>query len=197
MIESIRGRLLSKQPMFVRVEVNGLGYGVRIPVSTYDRIGEVGSEVKLFTYLHVREELLQLYGFHDGCQKTLFSMLLSVAGVGPRIALGVLSALSVNEVQRALESDDVALLTSIPGVGKKTAQRIILDLKEKAPPGIPGDAAEGEPVPGRLLEDEAVSALVSLGSKRAEASKAVRGAVEALGRDSSLEEVVKSAIKSL
>ncbi len=195
MIEAIRGKLLSKEPMYVRVDVNGLGYGVHVPVSTYERLGEPGSEVQLYTYLHVREDLLQLYGFHEARQRGLFAILLSVSGVGPRIALGILSVLSVDEFSRAIESDDVRVLTSIPGVGKKTAQRVVLELRERLPAVAGREVRAGEPQ--GQLESDAVAALVSLGSKSPEAARVVREAREQLGNEARLEDIVKFALRHL
>ncbi len=197
MIEAIRGKLLAKEPMYVRVDVNGIGYGVHVPVSTYERLGQPGSEVQLYTYLHVREELLQLYGFHEARQRGLFAMLLSVSGVGPRIALGILSVLSVDEFRRAIKSDDVRVLTSIPGVGKKTAQRVVLELRERLPAGVAREEETGAGPPRGQLESEAVAALISLGSRSTEAARAVREAREQLGSEARLEDIVKFALKHL
>ncbi|NOX96865.1 MAG: Holliday junction branch migration protein RuvA [Nitrospirae bacterium] len=200
MIDHIRGQLALKTPTYLRVEVNGIGYGVHIPLSTYDNLAKTGEKIELYTFLHVREDCLQLFGFKTAEEKEIFEMLVSVSGVGPRLALRILSGLSVREFREAIGQENLRLLTAIPGVGKKTAQRLVIELKEKI--GIALAVEETEkaaktPEEARLIND-AVSALLSLGCKPAEATKAVKEAKISLpDKGSSLEELVKDALKHL
>src|SRR4030042_6322476 len=131
MIDSLRGKLAYKSPTYIRVDVNGLGYGVNIPVSTYNSLGEIGDDISLFTYLHVREDIMRLYGFKTEDELATFKLLISVTLIGPQLALGILSSISSDEFKKAIIEDDFNKLDSVPGVGKKTAQRIVIELKEK------------------------------------------------------------------
>lgn len=199
MIDHIRGQLALKSPTYVRVEVNGVGYGVHIPLSTYDYLAETGEEIELYTFLHVREDCLQLFGFKTAEEKELFEMLVSVSGVGPRLALRILSGLSVREFREAIGQENLRLLTAIPGVGKKTAQRLVIELKEKI--GIALAAEEAEkiaktPEEGQLIND-AISALISLGCKPFEAAKAVKEARVSSPKEIPLEPLIKEALKHL
>ena len=195
MISSIRGKLKIKSPTHIVVEVDGIGYGIHIPLSTYDKLEGVGSEVNVETYLHVREDSLQLYGFKTVEEKELFELLLSVSGVGPKIALGSLSGLSAKEIKEAIAKENLPVLTTLRGIGKKTAQRIILELREKI--GLlPEERLEKKPAEIRLSRD-AVNALISLGCKLVEAKEAVRKAEEELAGSPSLEDLIKYALKLL
>jgi Holliday junction DNA helicase RuvA len=195
MISSIRGKLKVKSPTYIVVEVNGVGYGIQVPLSTYDKLEEVGSEVEIETYLYVREDNLQLYGFGTLEEKDLFELLISVNGVGPKIALGALSGLSAKEIKEAIAEEKLTLLTTLSGIGKKTAQRIILELREKI--GLPpGEELRRKPGEIELFKD-AVNALISLGCRPAEARKAVRKAEEELPGDTPLENLIKYALKLL
>jgi Holliday junction DNA helicase RuvA len=139
MISTLQGTLLSKTPTELVIDVGGVGYGVQIPLSTFEATGDVGSTVKLHTHLHVREDVLQLYGFASVQERTVFRMLVSVSGVGPRMAQGILSGSSVSEFKSHITQGDFSALTAIPGVGKKMAERLIVELREKV------ERAESEP----------------------------------------------------
>jgi Holliday junction DNA helicase RuvA len=177
-IAHLRGRLLHKKPQSAVVEVGGVGYLVTIPLGTYYRLGEVGDEVSLLTHTHVREDALSLFGFLTDSEKALFERLIEVSGVGPRLAVSILSGIEVEELVAALRASDVARLTRVPGVGKKTAERLVLELKDK----VQGIVAEREVPPGQAgtAKDDLVSALVHLGYSRPEAE---RGADRALRED--------------
>ena len=179
MIAQLRGRLLRKAPQEAVVDVGGVGYRVAIPLSTFYRLGEDGSEVSLLTHTHVREDILALFGFLTAGEQALFERLISVAGVGPRLAINVLSGIEAPDLVAALRSSDVARLTRIPGVGKKTAERLILELKDKMPATLP-TAEAATPEGSGSAKDDLVSALVHLGYSRPEAE---RGADRALKED--------------
>ena len=195
MIAQLRGNLLLKQPTYILVDVNGVGYGLHIPLSTYSSLGKPGEDVLLYTYLHVREDCLQLYGFATPKEKELFCLLISVTGVGPRLGLAVLSGLGAEEVGRAIGEADVERLRRISGVGKKTAERLVVELRDKV--GTRGGGEVEVLTAIAPLEGEAVNALVSLGSRAKEARRAVERAREILGAGASLEDLIREALKSL
>jgi Holliday junction DNA helicase RuvA len=177
MIAQLRGRLVRKQPQEVVVDVGGVGYRVAIPLSTFYRLGEVGGEVELLTHTQVREDVLALFGFLTPAEQALFERLIAVSGVGPRLAVSILSGIEAPELVAALKTSDVARLTRIPGVGRKTAERLVVELKDRMA-GLEAAAAEpaAEAAPSSAKED-LVSALVHLGYSRPEAE---RGAERAL-----------------
>jgi len=170
-IAQLRGAILRKGPQEVVVDVAGVGYKVAIPVSTFYRLGEPGSEVELRTYTHVREDTLALYGFLTGAEQELFERLISVGGVGPKLAVNILSGIEVPELVAALRTSDVSRLTRVPGVGKKTAERLIVELKDKMPAAVPEETPMA-PATGRPKED-LLSALVNLGYSRGEVERGV------------------------
>jgi Holliday junction DNA helicase RuvA len=197
-IAQLRGRLLRKEAQEAVVDVGGVGYRVTIPVSTFFRIGEVGQDVTLLTHTHVREDVLALFGFLTATEQALFERLIAVSGVGPKVAIAILSGIEAPELVTALRSGDVARLTRVPGVGKKTAERLVLELKDKVQ-GLAGAGAEAEarlPPPGAPTED-LVSALVHLGYSRSEAEKGVARAVEAAGDEGRFEELLRRALRAL
>jgi len=180
MIAHLRGILLEKHPNQAVVEAGGVGYDVAIPVSTFSALPEPGAEVRLKIHTHVREDSLSLYGFLSDEEKLLFERLITVSGIGPRLAITVLSGLPVAELFAAIRAGAVERLTRIPGVGRKTAERIVLELREKLPP----PAAGGETVPAGALgavEQDVLSALINLGCTAAAAEAAVRKARAAVG----------------
>jgi holliday junction DNA helicase RuvA len=170
-IAHLRGRILRKGPQEVVLDVGGVGYRVAIPVSTFYRLGEPGAEVELRTYTHVREDTLALYGFLTAAEQDLFERLISVGGVGPKLAVNVLSGIEVPELVRALRTSDVSRLTRVPGVGRKTAERLIVELKDKMPAAV-ADEAPMAPAAGGPKED-LLSALVNLGYSRGEVERGV------------------------
>ncbi len=180
MIASLSGRLEDRQPNRLIVDVGGVGYEVFVPLSTFYRLGEVGSEVALRVHTHVREDAIALYGFATGVEQQIFERLISVSGIGPRLALTVLSGIEPADFVRAVEGGDVARLTTIPGVGKKTAERMCLELKDRLPvAGLPEPGlSAGETVPPPDLRRDLLSALLNLGYHRPLAEKAVDGALK-------------------
>ena len=173
MIAHLRGRLLSKTPQTAVVEAGGVGYEVTISIPTFTALPGEGNEVALLVYTHVREDALALFGFTTATEKRLFEKLLSISGIGPKLAITVLSGLPPERLIAAIHGQDHATLTRIPGVGKKTAERIVLELKDKlnelAPTTIAGVATP--------MSEDVLSALVNLGYPRATAQKAVEAAV--------------------
>ncbi|HUI31847.1 MAG TPA: Holliday junction branch migration protein RuvA [Candidatus Acidoferrales bacterium] len=197
MIYRITGRLAAKNPTMLVVEVNGLSYEVNVPLSTYERVGRESSEVSLYTILVVREDDLQLYGFATEDERKLFKLLTSVSGIGPRTALSLLSSANVGDIFGFIANSNLQALTSIPGIGKKTAERVVLELRDKVlklDVGVLHEALEGK----EEIRSEAVDALLALGYSRIQSEKAVR---EALKNDSSaansVEELVRSALKEV
>ncbi len=200
MIAYLSGKLLEKQATAVILDVSGVGYEVTIPLSTFYELGEVGDTVELRIYTHVREDALLLYGFATLLEQELFERLIGVSGIGPKVALAVLSGIEPQELIRAIERGDLARLTAIPGVGKKTSERIVLELKDRLPrahvaPIAAGDAASDAPV----LRDDVVSALVNLGYHRPLAEKAAEAAIKTLGStpDAGFERMLKQALREL
>ncbi len=179
MIAHLRGTLLEKHPNQAVIEAGGVGYDVAIPVSTYTALPEAGQEVRLRIHTHVREDAIQLFGFSTGEEKMLFEKLISVSGIGPKLGMTVLSGLAAADLITAIRAGATERLVRIPGVGKKTAERIILELREKLPEvaGATTPAAAGD---GRAafsaLEQDVLSALTNLGCAAAAAEAAVRKA---------------------
>ena len=176
MIASLRGRLLEKHPNFVIIDAGGVGYAVTVPVSTFSHIGGIGEEVRLLIYTHVREDTLALYGFADGREKELFEKLITISGIGPRLAVTILSGLPTDELLDAIRVGDAKRLTRIPGVGRKTGERIALELREKLESLDADERPEGVSLSDAMQQD-VVSTLVNLGCNRSAADKAVRKAV--------------------
>jgi len=195
MIASISGKLIRKNPTWIVVESGGIGFHISIPLSSYDAFGETGRDIRVLTHLHVREDALQLFGFSSEAERKLFLLLISVSGIGPRLAQGILSGIAVGDFEQAVRGNDLDSLMKVPGIGKKTAERLVLELKEKI--GEAGSTAEPSAAPDRSpLEEEAVLALVSLGYKRAQAQEAVRKTLKQ-DRSMTLEETLRRALRIL
>lgn len=197
MIALLRGRVVEKHPNRVVVDVHGVGYDVQVPLSTFYDVGEPGGDVLLRVHTYVREDALQLFGFLTDLEKQLFERLLAVNGIGPKLAIAVLSGMPPADLLTAVQRADVASLTGIPGIGKKTAERMVLELRDRlAHLVIPGPAASAETAtPLETLRSDLVSALENLGYHRPQAEKAVK-AVTSDGVDS-FEESLKAALKEL
>lgn len=198
MIASLRGRLAEKHPNRIVVDVGGVGYDVHVPLSTFYRLGEPGADVSLRIHTHVREDALALYGFGTAFEQRLFEKLIDVSGIGPRLALAVLSGIEPVDLARAIQDGNVVRLTSIPGVGKKTAERIALELRDKLPPGgAPGgEAPPAVRTDGEVMRDDLLSALVNLGYHRPLAEKAVESALRKSDAPT-LEGLLKLALREL
>ena len=190
MIAQLAGALAYKSPEHLVIDVHGVGYQVLVSLNSFYRLPEPDHPVRLLIHTHVREDALQLYGFIDREEKELFLLLMSVAGIGPRLALNILSGTPSHELLDALEAGDLVRLVAIPGVGKKTAERLVLELRDKIKL-VRAARAGGEP-PVSGLEAEAVSALVNLGYRRNEAERAVKAAGAAGAGE--LEAVIRTAL---
>ena len=198
MIAHLRGRISEKHPNRAVVDVNGVGYDVFVPLSTFYGMGEPGSEIALRIHTHVREDALQLFGFATSLEQELFERLIGVSGIGPKVALAVLSGIEPKELIRAIERGDLARLTAIPGVGKKTSERIVLELKDRLP-RVSADAVavvgDGDATPAPL-QDDVISALVNLGYHRPLAEKAAASAVR-VAPEAGFERTLKQALREL
>lgn len=196
MIARLSGTVLEKHPNRVVVDVNGVGYDVQVPLSTFYGLGDAGAAVALRVHTHVREDLIALYGFASALELELFERLISISGIGPKLALAVLSGIDPGELVRAIRTQDVARLTRIPGVGKKTAERIGLELKDRLPlaGGAPGTAPDDGESGG--LRDDLLSALSNLGYQRAAAEKAV-DAVLKKTPDASFEQGLRDVLRGM
>ncbi|MDP2521211.1 Holliday junction branch migration protein RuvA [Neptunomonas phycophila] len=207
MIGRLKGELAEKQPPHIMVDVNGVGYDVEASMNTCFKLPDPGCSVTLYTHFVVREDAQLLYGFYDKYERTLFRALIKASGVGPKLALSILSGMTAQELVACMQREDAAALTRIPGVGKKTAERLIVELKDKLktlPAAEPADfQLTGNDLPGAAsaaidgYRQEAESALVSLGYKPALAAKAVAQAEKQLGDINSSESLIRLALKSM
>lgn len=198
MIAALEGRLTEKHPSRIVVDVQGVGYEVHVPLSTFYELGEPGSDVSLRIHTHVREETLALFGFASTLELQLFERLISVNGIGPRLALTALSGIEPPELVRSVQQGDVARLTGIPGVGKKTAERMVVELRDNLP-----NIASADTVPASLIKGEAddlrgdvISALLNLGYHRQLAEKAIKTALKG-SDDLVFEDVLRQALREL
>lgn len=192
MIARLTGRLVEKSPSRIVVDVGGVGYDVLVPLSTFYGLGEAGATVTLRVHTHVREDVIALFGFATGLEQDLFERLIAINGIGPKLALNVLSGIDPAELVRAIRAQDVVRLTRIPGVGKKTAERIGLELKDRLPHAAePVAAAAGDDVRTDLL-----SALTNLGYNRSVAEKAVDAALEK-NRSAGFEPLLRDILRQM
>ena len=196
MISLLRGTLAGKSPSRIIVDVGGVGYDVQVPLSTFYVLGEEGAGVSLRIHTHVREDVIALFGFASGLEHDLFERLIAINGIGPKLALAVLSGIEPAELIRAVRNHDVARLTAIPGVGKKTAERIGLELKDRLPAAAPSDVVAPPSSPRDQLRDDLLSALLNLGYQRNVAEKAIEKTLES-GSETGFETALKGTLKRL
>ena len=205
MIAHLSGTLLSKQATSVIVDVGGVGYDVAIPLSTFYDLGEIGEPVQLRVYTHVREDALQLYGFKTARERELFLQLISVNGVGPNLAIKLLSGMNADEMIASIRTNNLVRLVAIPGVGRKTAERLVVDLRDKiaalSSPALEEEfaakaAVEGAPTTTEAMRDDAMSALANLGYQRSAVEKAVKSAIDE-GGELSVEVILRRSLRSL
>jgi holliday junction DNA helicase RuvA len=196
MISHLNGKLVTKSPTEIVIDVHGVGYSVSIPLSTYEKLEHAEGEVRILTYLHVREDAMHLYGFATEAERDLFKMLISISGIGPKMAQGILSGLNPDEFKEAVTNGNIAALTAISGVGRKTAERLIIELRDKI-----GKTGETEPavIPGSKqmkIRAEAIIALMSLGYTRQNAEKALQTVLrESVEKEPTLEGLIKKALR--
>jgi Holliday junction DNA helicase RuvA len=205
MIAHLSGTLLSKQATSAIVDVGGVGYDVSIPLSTFYELGDVGSPVQLRVYTHVREDVIQLFGFKTSRERELFLQLISVNGVGPGLAIKLLSGMNADEMIASIRTNNLVRLVAIPGVGRKTAERLVVDLRDKiaalSSPALEEEfaakaAAGGAPASEDSMRNDAMSALANLGYQKAAAEKAVKSAMDE-GGDLSVELILRRSLRSL
>jgi len=200
MITFLDGTLVDAFPTHAVIEVHGVGYHVQVPLSSYEKLPPAGQHIKILTHLVVREDAHLLYGFASSAERDLFRLLVAhVSGIGPKTALDVLSGMSVGAFKAAVVENDVKSLSRIKGLGKKTAERIIVELKDKVGVAAAWEAASAAhaPSPQELKVNDAVLALISLGYKQVDAHKAVKAVHEEKGMDLSSEDLVRSALRKL
>ena len=195
MIAYLDGKLAHKDPSFVIIDVGGVGYELRISLNTYTSLPD-GERCKLFTFLHIKEDAHTLFGFTTPAEKSAFLHLISISGVGPNTGLMILSSLTVAEVQQAIVREDVRTIQQVKGIGAKTAQRIILELKDKFRKGLGSDAVAGSFDAHNTSRDEALSALITLGFAKNVAEKTLETIIKREGTALSVEELIKFALKS-
>jgi Holliday junction DNA helicase RuvA len=196
-IARLTGTLSEKTPGRLVLDVQGVGYDLHVPLSTFYVVGDPGAPLTLRVHTHVREEVIALYGFATGLEQELFERLISISGIGPKLALAVLSGMEPPDLVRAIKAQDVARLTSIPGIGKKTAERIGLELKDRLPKSVQAAADAAKPAsPEDQLKADLLSALLNLGYQRQPAEKAIDKALEA-APDAGFETALRSVLRAL
>ncbi len=195
MIANLRGRLAEKAPGRLVLDVHGVGYDVQVPLSTFSEVGPPGANVSLRIHTHVREDTLALFGFASRLELDLFERLIGVNGVGPKLALAVLSGIEPRDLVQAIRRGEHARLNAVPGVGRKTAERIGLELKDKLPAPGPDDAGEPGAGAGGDLRGDVLSALLNLGYQRPVAERAAEAAVR--GGAGGFEETLRAALREL
>jgi len=197
MITNLRGTLIQKAPTTAVIDVSGVGYGVAISLISYEQLPEIGAEVRLFTHLYVREDRMELFGFAEEKERELFELLIGVSGIGPTSAQTILSGMSQRDLQEAIFHERVNELTAIKGIGKRTAERMVLELKEKV--GFPTPEEEAAAEEGKKghsgVVEEAVLAMMALGIAPAAARQAVSKADQRLGGAQSVQQLLKQALK--
>lgn len=194
MIARLAGVVFEKHPNRLIVDVAGVGYDVQVPLSTFYTAGEPGTEIALRIHTHVREDQLSLYGFATSLELTMFERLIAVSGIGPKLALSVLSGIETRDLVGAIQRNDLARLTAIPGVGKKTAERMCVELRDRLPKA--GVASGAAPSPGDALRDDLVSALINLGYHRQNIDKSL-DTLLSNASEQRFADVLRSALKDL
>lgn len=196
MIGYLKGEIAVVDPTYFIIDVNGIGYEVKISLNTFTRLKDQ-KHCKIYTYLNIREDAHVLYGFYDLNEKWLFTQLITVSGVGPSTAMMMLSYMNVNEIQEAIAMEDVSLIKSVKGIGSKTAERVILELKDKIKKEIVSEKVTGVSIPHvNQVKNEALAALITLGFQKSQAEKSVHNILKNANKDITLEEVIKLALKS-
>jgi Holliday junction DNA helicase RuvA len=196
MIAHLTGKILEKHANMAVIDVAGVGYEVTIPLSTFYELGEAGSEASLRVHTHVREDAIQLFGFKSGRERDLFLRLVSVQGEGPKLAITMLSGMSADEMVLAIRKEDLARLTGIPGVGRKTAERLVVELRDKVSDLGGGSQTVGGSLPTDSVFDDALSALINLGYQRPAAEKALNAAAKE-GTEITVQKLLRRSLQIL
>jgi len=191
MIGYLSGKVISSKPTHLLLDVNGVGYDINISINTFEKIAEK-DKISLFIYTNVKDDSISLYGFYKEAEKEMFELLISISGIGPKLALSLLSGIETSDLKEAIEIGDVSRIVAIPGIGRKTAERLILELKSKVGAVI----ADGEHTVQRGLKQEAVAALTTLGYNHTTAEKVVRQVLSSNNKHT-LEEVIRNALGEL
>jgi Holliday junction DNA helicase RuvA len=199
MIGQLRGLLLLKKPNMVLLDVHGVGYEISIPLTSFYELPGEGSEISLRIHTHVREDTLALFGFHTQREKDFFLKLISISGIGPKLAVGILSGARVEELAQAIAEGNLARLTAIPGVGRKTAERLVLELKSQITPFLLREQAGAAPETQKLsaVEEDILSALINLGYQKAPAEKALSMVLRSGESDRSFEDILRKTLRRL
>jgi holliday junction DNA helicase RuvA len=199
MIGQLHGKLLSKKPNVLLLDVQGVGYEVFIPLTSFYELPDEGNEVTLKIYTHVREDALVLFGFRSQREKEFFLKLISISGIGPKLAITILSGAQVEELAQALVEGNLGRLTAIPGVGRKTAERLVLELKNQMAPFVLPDQVETsqKESPNTMLEEDVLSALTNLGYPRASAEKALSMVLRSADCERTFEEILRNTLRRL
>ena len=198
MIDSIKGTLVKKNPTSVIIDIGGIRLGIPITLATFEKIPDPNNAVELLTYLHVREDIMELYGFYDDHERDVFMQLNSISGIGPRSAMNILSGTNPIEFKKKIIDSDVASLTSIPGIGTKTAKRIIVELKDKFTDQDTGSDLDFLLVSGDKDKiDDVTKVLISLGYKPSAINQVIKKLVAKDGLDENIEDIIKGALKLL
>ena len=199
MIGQLRGQLLSKKPNVLLLDVQGVGYEVFIPLTSFYELPDEGNEVTLKIHTHVREDALMLFGFRSQREKEFFLKLLSISGIGPKLAIAILSGAQVEEIAQALVDGNLGRLTAIPGVGRKTAERLVLELKNQMASFVLPDRADAsqKETPNTMLEEDVLSALTNLGYPRASAEKALSMALRSADCQRTFEDILRNTLRRL
>lgn len=192
MIGYLKGALVEKKPNSVLLDVHGVGYLINIPVSTFYNLPGEGSELSLYIHTHVREDILALYGFRTTREKLVFEKLIGVSGIGPKMAIAFLSGMTVEELVPAIQRQDILKLSTIPGVGRKTAERVALELREQLPT-LASEAAQAQVE--RPLQSDLISALINLGYHRNLAERAVKSVLQKANPDATFETLLKHSLQ--
>ena len=197
MIAHLKGKLTYKSPVEITIDVNGVGYLIFVPLSTFYALPELGSEVSLGIHTHMREEALKLFGFYTTDEKRIFEKLITVNKVGPKLALTILSGMPPADLLSTIDSNDIAKLSTIPGIGRKTAERLILEMRDKLDGLSLELTVKKEPLPQNGLFDDALSALVNLGYKKSQAEQTLKKVYGEEGEESSIENLIKESLNLL
>lgn len=193
MIGHITGKVISKKPTQIIVDVNGVGYLINISLNTFDRLSNIGEVISLHTYLNVKEDALNLFGFFTVAEKEMFELLISISGVGPKLAQGILSGIQIDELKEALRTGNLSRIVAIPGVGRKTGERLIIELREKVDKISEDQDSSGIPAGKFTIKDDAVAALTGLGYNQKAADRIIRNILES-NPDLSIEDLIKEAL---